>query len=109
MSTDHLLFNFRDFFGAVEGWSPRTAHAYFAAIIYYVSKMDCGGIENNDNEMMRACGSDCWQGIGEDWREVRRWVFDNDRAFKLGPDGKWHLEQNKFWRPKHGRPAGRRS
>lgn len=97
----YFKFKMGDFLAEVEGFSNEVIMVYLQAIVGYVED-EAAGIENTDEAMHKACKGKRIADL-KDWPEVKRRVFDNDRTFKLGPDGKWHLPKDKFWHTRYGK------
>lgn len=78
----------RDFFDAVDGHDDRVAMGYLRAIWNYWNVTKCEGLEDNSERLRKICRIDA-----EHWEKDREIIFDNEKFFTLGEDGKWHQKR----------------
>lgn len=77
-----------EFLAAVEGHSDAIGMGYLRAIVHYWSHTHCTGLKDEQEFLRRLCRID-----REDWEAAMAIIFDNDRFFTLGEDGKWHQKR----------------
>ncbi len=84
----YIPFYGNDFFQAVEGESDLVVVGYMRAIWNYWHHTHCDGLRNDSEFLRKICR------IEKDaWAEAEAIIFDNDRFFTLGENGKWHQKK----------------
>lgn len=76
------------FFTAIAPHPEYVGMGYIKAIWYYWSATHCQGLADNDESLRRICQLD-----REQWEVAQNIIFDNDKFFMLGPEGKWHQKR----------------
>jgi uncharacterized protein YdaU (DUF1376 family) len=74
-----------DFFQAVKGLPDSVALGYLKAIWYYWNHEHCKGLRDDREFLRKVCEID-----REEWDSACQIIFDNEKMFTLGADGKWH-------------------
>jgi len=74
-----------EFFAAIEGLPENIGMGYLRAIWHYWGHTHATGLRDDPEFLRRLCRIE-----RHDWEEARAVIFDNDKFFTLGEDGKWH-------------------
>ena len=83
-----IRFFYPAFFAAVSAYNAAVAGAYIRALCYYWQVNNCVGIEDDQDAMMRICGTD-----KEDWDKHGSTVFG--KLFILDGNGLWQQKRAK--------------
>ncbi len=81
----YMPFYGKDFFQAVHRYPVGIGMGYLRAIWEYWNHTHCEGLSDNDEELRLLCVAD-----RQEWPYVKSVIFDNDKFFTIGEDGKWH-------------------